>query len=390
MTATSPDAMRWRPLVSFPSTISLSPFSKTFVSETLDEGRALSSPPRRGAPSTCARGSRPCAGGSGPRAPRRRRAVSRRRPRAHRAGQRGGSMAGLATTLAARGARERSAISPKSAPFARRASVIARLSFFVLVTDLQLPARDDVRLRALFALGDDRACPLGPVIISKQPMSARRPSFSSALKSDSGEMSGGRGIGQCIEIARGLVDDLGRLREQRWAARGTSSAAGSSHHAEAAAAAAWRRRRGAVNRGTRPRSRRGAGDVTPRAQVADGGHGQRQVAGVDRPLHAELEALDRRLGATSIGEKTAGEDQRARNRRRPAATIARAPPSAARPPRSPARGGGRARAVERGVDRPYSGHRRGHAHGLRDTSTAFARTAPLASVGPPSPSSSSS
>ena len=35
------------------------------------------------------------------------------------------------------------------------------------------------------------ALPAGTVIISKQPMSARRPSFSSALKSGSGEMSGG-------------------------------------------------------------------------------------------------------------------------------------------------------------------------------------------------------
>ena len=58
----------------------------------------------------------------------------------------------VATTLAARGARERSAISPKSAPLTSRASTTGGCVVFVAraAQHLELAARDDVRLRALF------------------------------------------------------------------------------------------------------------------------------------------------------------------------------------------------------------------------------------------------
>ena len=99
----------------------------------------------------------------------------------------------VATTLAARGARDRSAISPKSAPLTSRASVMGRLPSSLAGSrreHLELAARDDVRLGALFALVDDHGAPPGTVIISKAPTRSRSASLGSALKSGSGAVSG--------------------------------------------------------------------------------------------------------------------------------------------------------------------------------------------------------
>ena len=52
-----------------------------------------------------------------------------------------------------------------------------------------------------------------------------------------------------------------------------------------------------------------------RREISDGSDGEREVPRVDRALHTELEALDRGLGASRIGEQAAREDQRARDGR---------------------------------------------------------------------------
>ncbi len=140
---------------------SLSPFSKTRVSNrstsaarsaggTASEHRRRAHEVRDHPPPAVRRELDPTSGARLGHLPRARRGVATSRIDGRRA-----------TTLAARGARESSAISPKSAPLVEprerrvggsRPSSSARSR----LAHLELAARDDVRLGALFALLDDR------------------------------------------------------------------------------------------------------------------------------------------------------------------------------------------------------------------------------------------
>ena len=174
--------------MSLPSSMSLSPFSKTHVSKrSTSAGRSAGST----ASSTfdvrtrfatmrrrqCAASSMPTSGRfSATASSASRRATSKIDGR-------------HATTLAARGARDKRAISPKSAPLASRASVTTLPSSVVRRTSSS--PRATMYASAPSSPSEMTALPAGTVNISKQPMRARRPSFSSALKSGSGDTSGG-------------------------------------------------------------------------------------------------------------------------------------------------------------------------------------------------------
>ncbi len=122
----------------------------------------------------------------------------------------------VATTLAARGARDRSAISPKSAPLARRASMIVGLpsSSRRAAQDLELAARDDVRLRALFALLDDAMPGRHRDHLEGADQIAQRLLGHRAEERQRGREQDLR-AGRVVVVALGRVDDLRRLRRER-------------------------------------------------------------------------------------------------------------------------------------------------------------------------------
>ena len=187
-----------------------------------------------------------------------------------------------ATTLAARGARERSAISPKSAPFTRRASVITaggsaaspfdwRLAFVArlgrVAAHLELAARDDVRLRPFLSLAMT-ACPCAHGDHLERRDERAEPLLRELAEER--ERRDERGLGVLERVVRllRLVDDLRRLREERGPGEKRAQRDELGEARAAAAEGGPSRRRGETSSNRRPRrSRRGAPRCSARASA---------------------------------------------------------------------------------------------------------------------------
>jgi hypothetical protein len=121
--------------------------------------------------------------------------------------------------------------------------------------------------------------------------------------------------GGLVVVALGGVDDLRRLRGERRARQKRAQ------WLEALEVRQRRRRRfglgepvGPHAEGARHRVEVAAHVDPERAQIADGGHRERQVRAVDGAANGELEALDRGLRPSHLLEESAGDDQGARRR----------------------------------------------------------------------------